>query len=116
MATETSVTHTLGPWTVGQRREPIRIYSRFGSIATVGGEAPDDETRSNALLIAASPMLFASCKELREVCAVAMRVIVAQGPPYLIDLFEHELQQIGIRDGFGVRADQAIALAERGEP
>ena len=55
--------------------------------------------------------LLMSCKELREACAAAMRVLehMKDGA----DFFMFELQLAKVENGFGVRAQEAIAKAER---
>lgn len=65
---------------------------------------------ANACLIAAAPDLLASCKELREAMAGAMRVIAEHGA--LVEAFEAEMRRIGAKDGFGVRVEEAVAKAE----
>jgi len=56
--------------------------------------------------------LLASCKELREALAGAMRVISTSEQADLTDCFVEEMARIGITDGIGVRADSIIAKAE----
>ena len=58
---------------------------------------------------APEPDLLATCKELRDACAAAMRVIMRCDA---IAEFEIELRAEGIANGFGARAATAIAKAE----
>jgi hypothetical protein len=54
--------------------------------------------------------LLAALKEMRDACAAALRAMsVSEGAT---GAFLPELRAAGIRDGFGVRADAAIAKAE----
>lgn len=53
--------------------------------------------------------LLASCQELRQALAGAMRVIHAAG---LDSQLISEMVAIGIQDGIGVRADAVIREAE----
>jgi hypothetical protein len=61
--------------------------------------------------------LLRACKELREVSAVCLRIFHKANWQQLenggIDELEKELKSLGIEKGFGVRAQQAIALAEK---
>jgi hypothetical protein len=61
--------------------------------------------------------LLQTCKELRAACAVMMRILYRLAPltdelsvTYLIE----EMESLGIKEGFGVRAQKVIARAERG--
>jgi len=58
--------------------------------------------------------LLASCKELRDALAAAMRTIATDDASHdeLTEAFVYECARIGIKDGIGVRADAAIANAE----
>lgn len=65
----------------------------------------------NRNLIEAAPALLESCKELREAAAAMMRVLSRH--PQLADDLQAELSATsGVSDGFGVRAQHAIARAE----
>jgi hypothetical protein len=55
--------------------------------------------------------LLRVAKELREACAACFRVICDHGA---IDAVEAELKRIGIKDGFGKRAQDTIAEVENG--
>ena len=71
--------------------------------------------KENAALIAAAPDLYESCKEMREVCAALFRVIANLELPAkatAIGLLENELKAIGIVNGFGERAQKAVAKAD----
>jgi hypothetical protein len=68
------------------------------------------EMRANSNLIAASPDLYASTQELRKALAIAMRILATDDG--LADAFVDELASLGIADGIGVRAHDAIAKAE----
>jgi hypothetical protein len=56
--------------------------------------------------------LLASCKELRDGLAGAMRVITNYGTIEVVAKFEAEMVRLGIEPGIGVRANKAIAKAE----
>lgn len=64
-------------------------------------------------LIAASPELLEACKETREACAACFRVIAFLGGS-AVDLLDVELSRCGVKEGFGQRAQNAIAKAEGG--
>lgn len=66
------------------------------------------------LLITAAPELLQSCKELRDACAAMMRVIAAAIPDRadILDCFMDECRDAGVVNGFGVRAQRAVAKAE----
>lgn len=111
--------HTRGPWEL--RRDPRRgvsIVSMGGGIETnsiayvqfAGTDLADG--LANANLIAAAPDLLKACKEYREACAAAMRVLAAMCSDAAINAWRDELKQLGIADGFGVRGEVAIAKAE----
>jgi hypothetical protein len=56
--------------------------------------------------------LLKSCMELREACAAWMRVVVAHpAAGELITAYELETERIGLKEGFGVRAQEAIRMA-----
>ena len=57
----------------------------------------------------AAPELLASLKEMREACALAVRMIVDAGLSYEYIARGHARE---IADGYGVRAQQAIDKAE----
>jgi hypothetical protein len=61
--------------------------------------------------------LLAAAKELRDACAAAMRVMVDPmiTPKGVLDAWLSELQAIGIADGLGRRADEAIAAAMKSD-
>ena len=52
-----------------------------------------------------SDVLLASLKEMREALAAAMRVILTYG---MTQEFDTELRRIGMKPGFGVRAEDII--------
>ena len=64
--------------------------------------------------------LLAALKEMREACTAAMRVMADLDLAHRLGMdaetrqqrFVDELKMAGVKDGFGVRADQAIAKAE----
>ena len=57
--------------------------------------------------------LLAALKEMRDAMAATMRVIsMHDDHSRIIDEMSQEFKSIGIRDGFGVRSQQAIAKAE----
>lgn len=60
--------------------------------------------------------LLKSCKELRDAFAATFRVIIAHpAHPELITALLKELKGIGIEDGVGLRAQEAIAKYEARE-
>lgn len=66
--------------------------------------------------IGKAPELLASCKELREALAGAMRVIAFDAEnDALTEAFVAEMARLQIPPGIGVRAEDAIAQAE-GKP
>lgn len=65
-------------------------------------------------LNAAAPQLLKCLKEMRDVNAAWMRA-AQDAMPELFDLFDAELEKIGVKNGFGVRAQAAIRLAETGK-
>lgn len=74
--------------------------------------APGSYLEEDARLISAAPALLYSLQEMRDACAACFRV-VSRHP--LVDEMKAEFDRIGIQDGFGVRADQAIAKTEGSE-
>lgn len=60
-------------------------------------------------LVAASPALLASCKELRDTAAAAFRALSQH--PAAWERFLDECRKAGVKDGVGIRADAAIAKA-----
>jgi hypothetical protein len=111
------ITFTPGPW----RARVKRTGESWWVVAPKdNGEgylaecvARQDANEANAHLIAAAPDLLASCKELREALAGAMRVISTSDQADLTDCFVEEMERIGIVDGIGIRADTAIQKAEQ---
>lgn len=113
LAAGRGVMHTPGPW------DAQGIY--FFADPLVGETIPlgemnykfisFDEAKANARLIAAAPELLASCKELRDALAAAMRVI-ATSECVFAGAFADELAEAAVPSGFGVRAQFAIAKAE----
>ena len=60
--------------------------------------------------------LVAALRETREAAAACFRVIADQDSKHIdgiLDQVEVELAKAGVKDGFGVRADAALALAEK---
>jgi len=66
--------------------------------------------KANAALISSAPELYQYLAEMREALAAAFRVI-AQVPNLSLKL-EAEFKHIGLKDGIGVRAQNALAKAE----
>lgn len=95
------------------------VHKHIAACPFDGRFMKDGESVANARLVAAAPDLLASCNELREALAGAMRVIHAHdngwrgatslGLTSLTDIFVEEMARIGIANGVGVRADAAIA-------
>lgn len=65
--------------------------------------------RKEARLNAAAGALLASLKEMREAAALAVRMLVEAG---LSDEYIARGHALGIEDGYGARASDAIAKAE----
>lgn len=103
--------HTPGPWTVGPHRSILGHafdHSAKEIVTSVrGGSAAAAD--ANVQLIAAAPELLACCKELREALAASMRVLNAAD---LDDEFIAAMARVGVVNGIGARAEQAIAKAE----
>jgi hypothetical protein len=102
-----------GPWSTGTMLKHM-VYDRDGRVVADCGRE-DTPYDGNAALVAAAPALLASCKELRDALAGAMRVIMDSTDKDLARLFAREMKLSGIPDGVGVRADQAIKATEGGE-
>ena len=61
------------------------------------------------------PELLVAAKECREALASLMRAVYAsQMPGPIIDAWEADLKELGIKDGFGKRLQEAIAKQEAG--
>ncbi len=118
--------HTPGPWTL----EPYGDGSTDEwEIAPIDSAGFADWSREVAIvvsnahdahLIAAAPDLLITLKDCREAIAAAMRVIhgidLANRLGLAADNYEQrlvdEIKAVGVTDGFGVRAEAAIAKAE----
>jgi hypothetical protein len=121
--TAKAVGHTPGPWVV---HDTDRVWVQttdadanvicdiIGRVwdKSVGGSVIKAEDFANARLIAASPDLLASCKELRDALAGAIRVVLNCGIEDVANRFNAEMRRIGIKPGIGVRADATISKAE----
>lgn len=122
-------THTPGPWELSELPDGAgrRRIDRDGfALAIVCARAsfpggPEYlEKDANAHLIAAAPELLAACKELREAICGAMRVIADLDAMKMLGAesetrqqrFVDEMHAIGLKDGFGARAEAVIAKAE----
>ena len=92
--------HTPGPWL-------IRGYNIFTEGCTKTIAAVYD--KGDVPLVAAAPELLAALKELRDVASVMARGIAAVD---LTDDLVAALRAEGLPEGFGSRADAAIAKAE----
>lgn len=109
------VTHTPAPWSTGGIFDPngpdprSHVWSARPRGKQAGVVVAENVRLRDAELIAAAPDLLASLKEMREACAAAMRLLHTV---YLDERFVSDVHQLGIADGFGVRADRAIAKAE----
>ena len=116
--------HTPGSWEYGIANNYEGFYiAPKGTLPTLAAVERCDhksmtvscfnfpgETEANARLIAATPDLLDSCKELRDGLAAAMRVMVHYEAA--TRYFEIELNKLGIPNGIGKRADTVIAKAE----
>ena len=118
-----TTTHTPGPWRIEGEFDAdtgVSVVSDLGGgtglICELGpwcGEWDENEI-ADALLIAAAPDLLASLKETKDAAAVLMLLIADFARIYEIDL-ELMIDQ-RLFDGFGVRAQAAIAKAEGTSP
>ena len=126
--TSAPVAHTPGPWhqshremndgnwrttvhtTDGQTVCTLSWYPR-PPVDTNVGRVIGTYREANALLIAAAPDLLAALKDMRDALAAMMRV-VAMHKGAIAEEFGQEIDRLGIRRGFGVRAQNAIARAE----
>ena len=102
---------TPGPW----RHMGVYVFGGSGDQTVILGRAAYAdvsfrEAEANARLIAAAPDLYEALKEMRNACAAAMRVIATDA--LAVTEWEAELRRIGVTDGFGVRANAALAKAE----
>lgn len=114
---------TPGPWTYdrsprfGPTDGCVITTVSSGSRAAFIGEV---YRHADGLLIASAPELLACLKEMRDACTAAMRVVADLDQMHLLGLsaetrgqrFVDELKVVGVTNGFGVRADHAIAKAE----
>jgi hypothetical protein len=53
--------------------------------------------------------------EMREVSAALFRIIFESDDPNLVDKFEAEMKRLQIKEGFGVRCQEAIKKLPSGE-
>ena len=125
--------HTPGPWTA-RESDVLDGKSRYQTDGAIMVYADGDcdlhpiadcsvnhtcrlasEAQANARLIAAAPDLLASLKEMRDVAAALFRVIdgAVECKADIIDDLHEEFEKAGIPNGFGVRANTAIAKARR---
>lgn len=129
---ESRAQHTPGPWRWdrGLDDDETRCFvtqavsgQAHYVIAEIQNGAPGDclETEvANARLVAAAPDLLAALKECRDAVTAAMRVVADLDAMRLLGAdadtrqarFVDELKVAGVKDGFGVRANAAIAKAE----
>jgi hypothetical protein len=114
------------PWKVGPTadtvddangNELLELHSHFMAPGELKGyyRQVDLPYRANAHLIVRAvnnhAALLAACKELREAVAALFRVCYDSDLD-VTEAYGAELKRIGIADGFGVRAQAAIAKAE----
>jgi hypothetical protein len=102
------MSHSRGPWHVGKSRTnqgQIPVVTGVDRVALIDDNS--DEAMANAHLVAAAPDLYEALKETLEAAKVAARFIAERG---LTSAFLN--QTTHIRNGFGVRAQQAIAKVE----
>lgn len=107
-----------GPWLiVGELEDAyIAIQDADGNLVCELTPYVDEwtpEELANIQLIAAAPELLESLMEMREACAACFRVIATQEG--LVDAAEREFTSARLREGFGVRAQDAIAKASEGK-
>lgn len=107
--------HTPGPWRVDHHYSCHSLVLAgsavlFQTNCERGHDGETEESKANARLIAAAPDMLASLKELREAVAACFRVFAMDGhePQDL----EEEFTRIGLKNGFGKRAQDVIAKAE----
>ena len=117
------------PWSVREEYEETRILDASRAIIFCESTEPDEEGNDQVLprmkhivecvngCAGMDPKAYkavlASCKELRDALAAWLRII---GPTRYQDAYLEEMARIGIKNGIGLRADTAIAKAQRKEP
>jgi hypothetical protein len=119
----TAARFTPGPWTLGKNGDdcapghaicagPYVIAKVYGGgyPTADGGTSWAPRTQADAKLIVCAPELLAAVKELRLVCALQQRLIATN--TRLTERLLERLSAHNIRDGFGKRAEHAIAKAE----
>jgi D-serine deaminase-like pyridoxal phosphate-dependent protein len=108
--------YTPGPWIVrGTGGALLCVVNNEGAYIVdrflLPHFMPDSERLANARLISAAPDLLASLMETRDAAAALMRAIAASGhATEVLDELEPGY------DGFGVRAQAAIARATLSDP
>lgn len=113
--------HTPGEWKViiGKRNDAKHaehvayIETKTREICVIYG---DEDQEANTRLIAAAPDLLTALKDVRAAAAAMARVIsqAVEAKADIMDDLEDEFIRSGVLNGFGVRADAAIARAEGG--
>ena len=108
-----SAAHTPGKWKALIEDDEIRVVldDNLPGYAEIARIERQKEEVANAHLVASAPDLLASCKELREALAALMRVCFVSDCDHS-KAWGAELARLGITDGVGVRAQQAIRKAE----
>jgi hypothetical protein len=113
-----------GPWVAGKaawfRGQTVEGGGKIPITAGAAGVVANVYGVANAHLIAAAPDLLVSLKELRDAMAAAMRVIADIDAGKFVGLPDDTKYQrlidecavAGVVNGFGKRADAAIAKAE----
>lgn len=118
------MSHTPGPWRVEGCRIMAAGESHVALIDACGGNdcyvtATDDDMR----LIAAAPDLLVALKETIAAASAALRVVAEIDLPTRLapmmgspesrqQALVDEMKMAGVENGFGVRANAAIAKAE----
>lgn len=123
--------HTPGPWKLETVTTQVGLCHKIGDFPGSCGHTPgyacvyedglsrravfprleETELLANARLMRAAPELLDSCKETRDACAALFRFVGERGLG--IEAMEAILTA-GVKDGFGARADTAIATATGG--
>lgn len=67
------------------------------------------ETNSRNAIVGRATDLVAAAKECREACAACFRVLVSHG---LAERTDQEFSAAGVKNGFGVRIQEAIKEME----
>ena len=105
----------FGDWRIeGQFDDGVTVEIRdehdglICELEPLTGEWTESEI-ARARLIAAAPEVLACLREMRTACSVCFNVIASAG---LADELERGFIASGLKEGFGVRSEDAITKAE----